>query len=479
MKAPQNLLGICMAMLLLSTTAGAQQPTQALDSEVPVDLNGGLNFGLNFGFSQEAAVKTTQAESSATDLGINTRTIHAKVGVLRTELARFADSAAPDSKTYLTGALSLTSQSGGAWDYALGARFDVQAQTGAADYSRAKLDYTENYLRWRSPQMRLTVGTQNVLWGRVDEIPPIDRLSRVDLSRGVLDRLSDRRRAVPAVRLESFQGGFKIDAVWLPVFDPAVLPDAASVWHPVDVVNQRILGIGTLQTGGLPITLDAADGSGGGNAGSGGAGIRLTQTGGSFDVGFSLQRVKQSTPYYKAEFNLTHGLPARIKLTGVHPYSWVIGAELETQIGNATFRLEAAHSRDQPVTEANTFAYRTKPASDVVAGVEFFPGDGETRITLQLAGQTKDAVHVLDRTEFYSLNGELERHFAQGRWRGNLRFFNGLNERDNYHNAQLTYLGIDQHAFYLAAHLFSGNAQALGGYYQNNDMISVGWQAKF
>jgi hypothetical protein len=176
---------------------------------------------------------------------------------------------------------------------------------------------------------------------------------------------------------------------------------------------------------------------------------------------------------------LTHGLPASIKLTGVHPYSWVIGAELETQIGNATFRLEAAHSRDQPVTEANTFAYRTKPASDVVAGVEFFPGDGETRITLQLAGQTKDAVHVLDRTEFYSLNGELERHFAQGRWRGNLRFFNGLNERDNYHNAQLTYLGIDHHAFYLAAHLFSGNAQALGGYYQNNDMISVGWQAKF
>jgi len=180
-------------------------------------------------------------------------------------------------------------------------------------------------------------------------------------------------------------------------------------------------------------------------------------------------------PYYKVTF----APPSPIAtLTAVHPYSWVVGGELETQMAGATWRLEAVWSSDMPVT-APTFAYRTEPASDLVMGVEFFPGDGETRVTLQLAGHKTYADAVLDRTEFYSLNGELERTFAHGRWRGNLRFFGGLDQRDVYLNPKLTYLGIDRHELFIAAHLFSGAAQTLGGFHQDHDLISVGWQAKF
>ena len=133
-----------------------------------------------------------------------------------------------------------------------------------------------------------------------------------------------------------------------------------------------------------------------------------------------------------------------------------------------------------PVTAPTTYAYRTEPATDVVMGVEFFPGDGETRVTLQLAGhKTHTDSTALDRTEFYSLNGELERTFVQGRWRGNLRFFSGLDQHDVYLNPKLTYLGIDQHEFFVAAHLFSGAEQTLSGFHKDHDMISVGWQAKF
>jgi len=77
------------------------------------------------------------------------------------------------------------------------------------------------------------------------------------------------------------------------------------------------------------------------------------------------------------------------------------------------------------------------------------------------------------------MTGEIEHPFAQGRWRADLRFMLGLGDRDVYLNPRLTYTGIDQHELFVAAHVFSGSAQTLGGYYRDNDSVMLGWQAKF
>ena len=386
-----------------------------------------------------------------------------KVDSLRFELGAFADH--PDASGDGFAQMAISAGGGeGDWSYALGARVDVLSQFGSQDFSRVRADYTENYLRWRGDDVRLTLGTQNVMWGRVDEISPIDRMSRVDLSRAMLDRLPDRRRAVPAVRAEYFGEDIKLDAVWLPVFDEAVMPHRDSVWHPVDTANGRLLGFGTLPgLAGVKVRESDQDGSAGG-------GLRLTAGGDGLDYGFSVQRVRQSQPYYRVSPGV---------LTAIHPYDTVVGAELEAERLGATWRMELAWRSDVPLTTP-TFQYRTDPGIDLVVGAEFFPGDGETRVTLQLAGhRTLTDVSVLDRTEFYLMTGEIEHPFAQGRWRADLRFMLGLGERDVYVNPRLTYTGIDQHELFVAAHLFSGSAQTLGGYYTDNDAVMVGWQAKF
>ncbi|MDP2784009.1 MAG: hypothetical protein Q8O38_05380 [Sulfurimicrobium sp.] len=435
------LVGISLALgvVTLGHAAEEQSEEQGLDGEV------------------KANTSKKKSSSKAGKAGVKI-----KIDNMRAELGTFTDKPASSSDALLHGAISAKGQSG-VWEFALGARFDAYEQSGTPGFSKARLDYTENYLRWRGEDMRITVGTQNVLWGRVDEISPIDRMSRVDLSRVILDKLPERRRAVPAVRLEHFAGDYKIDAVWLPVFDSAVLPHENSAWNPVDTVNGRLLGIGNVPgIIGAQVRED--------EHGSGGGGVRLTRSGGKLDYGFSLQRVRQSQPYYRAMPGL---------LTAVHPFSWVVGGELETQKGGATWRMEAAWSSDVPVT-TSAFQFQTERAFDLVLGTEFFPGDGETRATLQLAGHKTFAnMPIMDRDEFYSLNGELEHPFASGRWRANLRFSAGLDERDLYLNPKLSYLGIDQHEIFVAAHLFSGAAQTLGGYYKQNDMIVLGWQAKF
>lgn len=348
-------------------------------------------------------------------------------------------------------------------EYALGARFDANAQFGDRDFTRTRADYGENYLRWRDDSTRLTIGTQNVLWGRVDEISPIDRMSRADLTRIVLDKLPERRRAVPALRLERFTDDFKIDAVWLPTFDDAVMPDRRSIWSPVDTREGRLLGIGDLPLMKGFRVKDAEHDTGGG-------GIRVTRGGDDVDYGFSIQRVRQSQPYYR----VTPGV-----LQAVHPYSTVVGAEFEAERLGATWRMEAAWSSDVPVTTRG-FQFLTKPGFDMVVGAEFFPGDAETRVTLQLGGhKTFVDDRVLERKEIYTFNGEIEHPFAHGRWRADLRFVVGLDQRDLYLNPKLTYTGFDQHELFIAAHLFDGAEKTLGGYYDRNDSVMVGWQAKF
>jgi hypothetical protein len=37
-----------------------------------------------------------------------------------------------------------------------------------------------------------------------------------------------------------------IDAVWSPMFQPALMPESNSPWHPIDQTEQRILGLGNL-----------------------------------------------------------------------------------------------------------------------------------------------------------------------------------------------------------------------------------------
>lgn len=389
-----------------------------------------------------------------------------RLDTLALELGALPDH--PDASSTLRAHAAVSAKGAtGAWSYALGARLDASAQGGARAFDRVRLDYTENYLRWQGEQWRMTAGTQNVLWGRVDEISPIDRLSRADLTHAMLDRLPERRRAVPALRLEHLGDESRLDVVWLPVFEAAVTPHERSVWNPVDTLNGRLLGIGALP-GLAGAQVRKADISG-----SGGVGARWTVEGQGFDYGASLQRARSSQPYYRV-------LPgSTVVLQAVHPISTVLGVEAETQAGGATWRAELAWSSDNPLTTP-ALQYRHAAGLAWVLGTEFFPGDSETRVTLQLAGQRVNTTEVvLDRTRMTYLTGEVEHPFAQGRWRADLRFSLGLSDRDNYLNPRLTYTGLDQHELSLGAHLFGGADNTLGGHYRRNDALTLGWKAQF
>ncbi len=355
------------------------------------------------------------------------------------------------------------------WELRLGLMADGQAQTGSPEFTRWRGDVAETYVRWRGGDTRVTVGAQNILWGRVDGVPVIDRVSRVDLTRLLLDDLPERRRAQWALRWEQNWDELKLDTVVLPAFRGAELPPLESIWSPLNRSTGRVFGVPAQPTlAALTRNAEVRQDDGG----YGGAAVRLTRTGEPFDLGVTLGRTRQSLPYYVADFRAA-------TLTAVHPFVSFAAVDGEVVWAGATWRTELALSRGVPMT-SNMASRVDATVMEWVGAVEFFPGGKSTRVNLQLqARRAKTDEPVLELRRYVGLNGEIETTFAQAGWKLGLQFASGLSVHDLYLGPKLTYTGWEPHEVYLAVHQFKGNERTLGGFYADHDLVALGWKTRF
>ena len=379
---------------------------------------------------------------------------------------------APEADTYSTLRASayVLWQPSRNWEWRAGARLDGMVQDGGrSDHQELLADYGDTYVRYRNGGTRLTLGAQTIIWGRVDEMPLIDRVSRADLTRFVLDDLPERRRAQLAARWEQSFNDFKLDAVWLPVFRGAQLPDIASIWSPINRTTGEILGVAPNPALAALVGVARVDED---EHGSGGGAMRLTKTGGAVDFGVTLARTRQSMPYYRID-------PIGLTLTGTHPFNNFAGVDAEFVTGNYTWRTELGYTDHVPITLQSTALDQTS-AIDWVGAVEFFPGGKNTRVNLQLMAHTLNtSKSTFELAEYYGANGEIETTFAQGRWKAGARFFAGLNVHDIYITPKLSYLGWEPHEVYIAAHYFDGEARTMGGFHQDHSLVTVGLKTRF
>lgn len=420
--------------------------------------------------TDDATVIDDAAPASVTGAGSDS---HSRLDIgldeARLELGGFTRSrSASDRSVYGKLAASANWQPDPRWEFQAAARIDGYDEDGRDSFSDVRADYGDTYVSYRGDNIKLTLGSQTVIWGRLDELPLSDRVSTADLGRVVLDDLEDRRRSNPMLRAETFVAGGKLDLVWLVDFREAEMPDKDSVWYPIDRREGRVLGLDPDDV--APAFVRAAAIDEDEPHGDGGFGARFTRNHSFADIGMTLARTRQSIPYFRADGNT---------LRAEYPRSWAVGLDAATNRAGAIWRAEAVYSSDNPVTRRD-LSYTTVPALQWGLGVEMHPGDGDSRVNLQLIGNNLiDAPKILDRSEIYSFNGEIEIPFDRERWRASLDFNLGLGDKDVYLNPEITFLGFEPHELYLAAHYFDGSSKTLGGFYKDRSLINVGWRAKF
>jgi hypothetical protein len=417
--------------------------------------------------------QTAQAQTRTTPEGVRAFRPVLRFGLDDVLVEAGAFGAAPEADRAVTVRASpyLLWQPDRAWELRLGLRLDAVSQRGGlAPYDDARADIGDTYVRFRSGDARVTLGAQTIVWGRVDAIPVADRVSRVDLTRFILDDLAERRRAQWALRWEQNLGDdLKVDAVLLPRFRPARLPDQRSVWHPINRSTGRIIGYEPDPA--LAALIGVAELREEQHH-AGGAAVRLSSAGGFMDWGVTVARTRQSMPYYRVDA----GVPA---LTAVHPYNRFIGIDLETTAAGATWRAEVGYTGGVPATRPGGQMIDTS-AVEAVAGVEFFPGGKNTRATLQLAARSLRADGaLLELKDYVGVNGEIESTFGEGRWRASLRFMSGLNVHDVYIAPKLSYVGWEPHELFVVARHFSGEGRAWGGFHRDHGMLAVGLKTRF
>ncbi|MFN4291444.1 MAG: SPOR domain-containing protein [Permianibacter sp.] len=371
-------------------------------------------------------------------------------------------------------------------------RFDGARQGPERSVKFAEWEADEVFLRYRSGEHKFTVGAVAINWGTLDELAPGNVIARQDMTRFVLDDLSRRYRAQALLRYEGWFDRYKLDVVAIPAFEPAALPDADSIWSPYDQRRGLLLGVepnplltALLQFGSVDTEpLEDDDGASGG--------VRLSHQGLGFDWGVSLQHVRHTTPYFvlndAVRLALLSGAnPATALAAGAptfaawHPFTEVASADVTFNWGESTWRAELAYLSDFPVTTPDLRAL-TMPAVQYGVGVEFFPGDGNTRLSLQAGGLQIDPDEpIADRESVAFLSGELEMLFAAEAWRFRTRFLatEGEGRGDVYVNPELAYIRGEPDEFYLGAHVFTGDDGTAGGYHDEHDMFVLGWRTQF
>lgn len=390
---------------------------------------------------------------------------------LRIEGMHFTDHPRVRSTAALRASWFATMKASPALEWRVGLRTDADLQDGATGHHQeGDAAWADTWLRWRGGDARITAGMQTVLWGRVDAVSLIDRVSRVDLRRFALDELKERRLPQPALRWEQEWGSYRSDLVLLAGFQNALLPDQRSAWHPIDRNGAQVIGTAAapaLSAFFLGAPLQQADHR------SGGAALRLTHAGDGFDHGFTIGRTRQTLPFFQLDL-------AGNRILASQPFVRHIAADAELVTNAATWRAEIAHSRDLPMTALSGARLKAN-STELAGGVEFFPGGRDTRVNLQLLVREVDTGNTatVELQRYASVSGEVESSFQQGAWKAAMRFASALNIHDLYLSPRLSYLGWEPHEIYLAGHYFKGEQRGFGGFFRDNNALAVGFKTRF
>jgi len=78
----------------------------------------------------------------------------------------------------------------------------------------------------------LRIGKQQIIWGKADGVFITDVISPRDLSDFILPEFEEIRIGINAVKLDYYLGNSTIEAVWIPTFQPTIMPDSNSIWYP-------------------------------------------------------------------------------------------------------------------------------------------------------------------------------------------------------------------------------------------------------
>lgn len=232
---------------------------------------------------------------------------------------------------------------------------------------RTFIELRELYLEYAGQNWDLRAGRQIIIWGVADGMKITDIISAMDLTEFLAREYDDIRMPVDALKFRAFRNNFKVEMVFIPVFNASVIPVSpenpwsvlpASTDGPVVVLGEAVKPENRLSNSEI--------------------GGRASFYFSGFDVSVASLYTWNKFPVFRNE--LTSGMDT-LAMHPEHHRLTMVGIDLSKPLGSLVIRGEAGYfSGEHFPTEMEGKASMLvrKPVIRFLAGIDWYPGSGWT-----------------------------------------------------------------------------------------------------
>ncbi len=345
------------------------------------------------------------------------------------------------------------------------------------------------FLRQSVSDFQFSLGWQKIIWGQVFENSAFDRISRHNMIQGFEGKLEDRRVSMPLARIEYTRPFFKVDLIAAPKFHGPVLPEpGVNPWSMVDTnmgiipgVDQSPITTALAQEGSFQSEFDDDFFT---------RGARVTLSKAGYDLGATYLKTLWNQPTYylnpKVLAQLALGVPLNTAIAQAddetfllfYPETEIFGFDLRRDLGLFNLGLELAHITHYPATQ-ESFLPMTLPVWMWVISTEWYPGDGNDQVNVQIVGVTGEFEDTIEESGPIYILGQWQTYFHRREWQGTLRTFYFLGETTGSLNINIAWLLHEPHRFALDSYYYWGAADTLGEAWQKTRSVGVSWSWSF
>jgi hypothetical protein len=325
--------------------------------------------------------------------------------------------------------------------------------------------------------VNLRVGNQIVIWGKADEVSPLDNLNPEDLRDGFRRRV-ERKIPIPMVNVEWSQGVYKLQGVFIPFFRRAKLDLQGTDWALFDKVAEEIGPFAVFEDK-PPKTLGNSE-----------VGMRFAGKVQAVDYALSYLYTRGDLPALHslvtppgfqlpiprptlkdlALFAQMTRQPIRLR----HNHQHVFGIEVETVLGSLGLRGDVAYVVDRPFLTRALRAIN-RPVFQYIAGVDYNGPDN-----LYMNFQFSQSV-ILDYEKTIlsfdkltnEFNGTISKELFANNLKVAMRYFYNITRASYYLNPHVIVQYWPNVNIELGGDFLGGPRDTFVGFLRDNDQVYV------
>lgn len=337
---------------------------------------------------------------------------------------------------------------------------------------RADLELREFYLRTQLGKAHLTLGKQQVVWGKADGLKLLDVVNPQNFREFILDNFDDSRIPLWTFNAELPFGKNNLQFLWIPDRTYHQLPESGATFaftSPLLVPQAPPRIAVDLRSVERPknILMDSD------------IGMRLSTFWRGWDLTFNYFYHYADLPVFFQSLSLTPS-GAVVTVSPRYERNHLLGGSFSNAFGELTVRGEVVYNTDRYVLTRN----RDDPDGVInsgeisyVLGLDWF-GIQDSLVSFQLfqSGLLNPAPGIIRDTLDTTSTLLLRRHFLNETVETEVLWLRNLNDGDGLIRPKASYELRDNVKVWLGFDLFHGNPNGLFGQFGQNDRLVMGME---